>query len=437
MDAMHPRMPSDLYSGFYSGDEIREIYPERYCPGVSQFEIRAKWAQEGGEAPFVKCGARHPDYVSMTPDESAYYFYWRSMVRKGKYLRSSEGYLFLFTAEIINTDEDAERNLRMLANVVRVYGSMDPFLLDSMADACITYARIHRLKEPIVTRSGDFTVASHLITGSLSEDPIALIPQGVASRLLFASDRQFLDTEHPYGELYTECLRRIEAHELQNGGRRIVASFGKLKRSQYDIYEGFPYFGTRSRVGIESLDLTVGSKARDFLRVTLKMLIRTVRVRERKTAPLPVMYPSTYRRIISDTVEDWANGRWKTDDLEKSDLILDIRRVSAARSDLDAVSVMISSEHAEEDEETIDYEVPAGKDDDPWKAFFSMLDDIQRGYLRAAMEGGADRYLKGTGIRMSSVEEGINTIAMDTVGDAVVEDGLIYDEYKEELNRVI
>ena len=437
MKSMHPRMPSDLYFGFYSGDEIRELYPERYSPGVSQFEIRARWEQEGREAPFVKCGTRHPDYVSMTAEESAYYFYWRSMVRKGKYLKSSEGYLFLFTAEIINTDIDAERNLRMLANVVRVYGGMDPFLMDSMADACITYARIHGLKEPKVTRAGDFSVASHLITGSLKEDPIAPIPQGVAIRLLFASDRQFLDSDHPYGELYTECLRRIEAHELSMGGKRIVESFGKLKRSQYDVYEEFPYFGTRSRVGIESLDLSTGTKARDFLRVTLKTLIRAVRVRDRLSAPLPVAYPSTYRHIIAETVAEWAEGRWKTEDLERSGMVLDPRSVRSARSDLDAVSEMMFTEDPEDADEVLDYTVPAEDNDDPWKAFASMLDDVQRGYLRAAMGGGASAYLKDRGARMTAMEEGINTAAMDTVGDAVVEDGLIYDEYQEELNRVI
>ena len=68
-------------------------------------------------------------------EESAYYFYWRSMVRKGKYLRTSKGYLFLFTAEIINTDTGAKDNLRMLANVIKVYSALDQFLLDSIPAA--------------------------------------------------------------------------------------------------------------------------------------------------------------------------------------------------------------------------------------------------------------------------------------------------------------
>ena len=429
-------MPSKLSSGFYSGNDLKEIYSERFSPGVSLSEIKAKWDREGSEVPFIACGVDQPDYVSMTTEESAYYFYWRSMVRRGKYLRSSEGYLFLFTAEIINMDADAERNLRMLVNVTRVYANMDPFLLDGMADACITYAKINGLPVPRMERAGDFSVASYLLTESLRADPISPISSRVAGRLLYATDQQYMDRDHPYGDLFTESLRRIEEHERRHGGKRVVDSLGPLRRIQYDVYKQFPYLGTRSRVAVECLDLSHGSQARDFLRVTLKTLIRAVRVRDGLTAPLPVNYPATWRLIIGDTVRDWAYGRWRTEELTEGSLQLDMSSIKAARHDLNAVSDMMAIE--EEAADTEDKEdVPASEDDDPWKTLSSVLDDGQKEYLSAAMEGRAAAYLRAAGRRMSAVEEAINSAAMDAVGDIVVEDGRIIEEYDQEIRGVL
>ncbi len=430
-------MPTDPYPGFYSGEELREIYPDRYRPGVSLSEIRAHWAKEGAEAPFTECGVDQPDYVSMTNEENAYYFYWRSMVRKGKYLRSSKGYLFLFTAEIINTDADAERNLRMLVNVTRVYANLDRFLLDGMADACITYAKINGLKVPRMDRAGDYSVVSYILTDALKQDPIGLFPGRVAGRLLYPADQQYLDEDHPYGELMTQCLRRIEEFEVREGEKRIIASLGPVKRIQYDVYKEFPYLGTRSRVAAEALDLSHGSKARDFLRVTLKTLIRAVRVRENLSAPLPVSYPATWRHIIGDVVRDWATGKWKVGDLEEESLVLDMSSVRAARHDLDAVSDMMATDDGEVAEEPVEEDVPAQESGDPWQVFAASLKDIEREYLRAASEGRAASVLKTAGIRMPAMEERINSAAMDAVGDIVVEEGQLIEEYREDMGGAL
>ncbi len=430
-------MPSNLYSGFYSGDEIREIYPDRYRPGVSLSEIRAMWDREGQEAPFSECGVDQPDYVSMTPEESAYYFYWRSMVRRGKYLRSSKGYLFLFTAEIINTDTDAERNLRMLVNVTRVYANMDRFLLDGMADACVTYAKINGLKVPAMDRAGDYSVVSYIITNALRQDPIGKIPAKVAGRLLYPADQQYLDSDHPYGELLTECLRRIEDFEMREGEKRIITSLGPVKRVQYDVYKEFPYLGSRSRVAAESLDLSHGSRARDFLRVTLKTLMRAVRVRDGLSAPLPVSYPATWRHIVGDVVKDWALGKWKIENLDDEALVLDMSSVRAARHDLDAVSDMMAVDGEEADEEPVKEDVPVQESDDPWAVFASSLGDAEKEYLRAASEGRAREVLKESGIRMPAMEERINSAAMDAVGDIVVEDGQLIEEYKDDMGGAL
>ncbi len=433
---MHRRMPSNLYSGFYSGDDLREVYSERFRHVISLSEIRAKWDKEGPEAPFVECGVDEPDYVSMTTEENAYYFYWRSMVRKGKYLKSSRGYLFLFATEIINTDTDAEKNLRMLVNVVRVYSSMDQFLLDGMADACITYAKINGLKVPAVERAGDFSAVSYLVTGALRGDPISPIPDRVAGRLLYAADQQYMDRDHPYGDLLTECLRRIEAYECERGGKRIVEALGPVRRIQYEVYKEFPYMGSRSRVAVEALDLSNGSRARDFLRVALKTLLREVRIREGLPAQLPANYPAAWRIIISDTVKDWVNGRWRTEDLTEEDLVLDMSSVRAARKDLDAVSGMMATEE-DDHEDPQPQEQSAENKEDPWKVFSSMLDDRHRNYLHAALKGDTASFLRKEGMRMSAAEERINTAAMDTVGDIVVEDGRIIEEYEEDIRGAL
>ena len=62
----------------------------------------------------------------------------------------------------------------------------------------------------------------------------------------------------------------------------------------------------------------------------------------------------------------------------------------------------------------------------------SALDAVEMDYLRYGNDA-----LKGTGRRPQAVEESINNKAMDAVGDAIMEDGTVFEDYEEDVRRML
>ena len=355
------------------------------------------------------------------------------MVRNGKYLRSCKGFLYLFTCEIINNSDDPKENLRLLSNVVKVYGSVDKKLLDSMADACFTYAKLHRLKDPKVGRGYEWTIIAHEMTECLSADPIDPIPQGIVMEFMKRSDLAYVDPNVPYGELFTRILRDIEDMERHGPGTRLVDVMGTRARIQYDVYPEFEYFGDKRRTMVQTLKFSSDSSARRFIRATMLTLLREVRCKTGKNAPLPIEYPSRYRSIVKRAVDDWHAGRWKPEDLEPEIFVLDKVSVKRAASDLDAVSEMMATEE-EEDVPVIEDEIQEESEaEGPWETFASSLDIREMGYIEAALQGKGKEFARNNGMRLTAIEESINAKAMDHVGDIVVEDGNVISDYRQEL----
>ena len=395
-------------------------------------DISARWDREGDEAPIALTSIEYPNYHQLNEAETAYYFYWRSMVRKGKYLRSCKGFLHLFTCEIINNDDDPKENLRMLTNVVKVYGGLDRVFMDSVADCCFTYAKLHKLDDPKMDRGCEWPIVAYRMTECLSEDPIAPIPVKIAMQFLRGVDMGYVDDEHPYGEMLTQALRDIESMERRGPGTRLIDAMGVRTKVQYDVYVGFEYFGDRRRATVDTLKFSSDSSAKRFMRATFSTLLFEVRTRERESAPNVVEYPARYRSVIRRVIDQWRTGEWKPEDLEPETFRLDRKSVKRAEMDLDAVSEMMATEE-EEESAPVAEEKKDEVSDDPWKALASSLDDTEKGYLEAALEGKGKQYARSNGLRLTAIEEPINAKAMDHVNDIVVEDGTVICDYEQEI----
>ena len=120
---------------------------------------------------------------------------------------------------------------------------------------------------------------------------------------------------------------------------------------------------------------------------------------------------------------------------EAESMVLDRAAVDAAAADLDAVTGMMAAGGEEEETEEAPAELPEAED--PWEALASSLDGTERAFLLASLEGDGPSALRGAGRRPGEVESSINAKAMDRVGDAVMEDGAVYEEYEAEIRRVL
>ncbi|MCQ2079966.1 MAG: hypothetical protein MJZ38_07940, partial [archaeon] len=131
---------------------------------------------------------------------------------------------------------------------------------------------------------------------------------------------------------------------------------------------------------------------------------------------------------------------WATQDRPAEiKLELDEKAVSTAVSDLEEVTRLMKvdgiDEEPEEEGEQIKEE-PAPAQSNPWSEFFASLGENERTYLATCMKGrNTTSLLKQIGTTKVRMEDGINSRALDTVGDTVVEDGTIVEDYLDEMEK--
>ncbi len=92
-----------------------------------------------------------PQYSQLTLPQKHYYFYWRDMVRRGKFIKSDYSYLYLFVYEILNLPDKVppEEGLRMLCTLWREYREDLPKIDSSFATWIQDYCLVHGIPCPM------------------------------------------------------------------------------------------------------------------------------------------------------------------------------------------------------------------------------------------------------------------------------------------------
>lgn len=86
-----------------------------------------------------------PQYVQLTSPQKSYYFYWRSMVRAGKYIKTDYSYFYLYVYEILNLPDKMPKTeaLKRLIALWREYRKALPNIDVNMSlwiqDFCLVY----------------------------------------------------------------------------------------------------------------------------------------------------------------------------------------------------------------------------------------------------------------------------------------------------------
>jgi hypothetical protein len=92
-----------------------------------------------------------PQYSQLTSPQKQYYFYWRDMVRRGKFIKSDYSYLYLFVYEILNLPDKLHptEGLRLLCELWKEYRDDLPKIDSSFAAWIQDYCLVHELNCPM------------------------------------------------------------------------------------------------------------------------------------------------------------------------------------------------------------------------------------------------------------------------------------------------
>ncbi len=99
----------------------------------------------GSKCEFAQYYSYVPQYSQLTKPQRDYYFYWRTELRSGRYIKTDYSYLYLYVYEIINLPDKLppEEGIRLLCRVWRAYRKdlprIDLYFSSWVRDYCLVH----------------------------------------------------------------------------------------------------------------------------------------------------------------------------------------------------------------------------------------------------------------------------------------------------------
>ena len=92
-----------------------------------------------------------PQYSQLNSQQKNYYFYWRELVRREKYIKTDYSYFYLFVYEILNLPDIIPANvgLKILIKIWKAYRNELPKIDQNMSLWIQDYCLVHKLKCPV------------------------------------------------------------------------------------------------------------------------------------------------------------------------------------------------------------------------------------------------------------------------------------------------
>lgn len=399
-----------------------------YIDTATKEEMAEHASKRGTPSDYVKSGIWTPSYRAMSPEALNYYLHWRENVRRGRFLKSDMGYIRLFVSELITFNKDPKNDLALMSRLVSEYKDVNILQIGTIGDACVCYAVLNKIPLPKVEILRDRELIMFQTYDALCTEGIGhLSVRNLMNLFYIEAD---LSDDIPYDALYRRIISEIEVALSRNDDGYRLKDTLKPTRSGSDVYNGLIYYGNRRRFNVmypkDLMTSTVGGILRDALVI---MLCGCGCMRA---------YSESDDDIVSITAinvtQGFLDGRIR---LEDAGFSLDPELIEESQKDLDAVTRMMRV-----DDEPIEDTVPdvVEHTTEPatgWEGLSASLTDIMRGYIVSIMDGSSDSFLKRNGLRRTAIEKEVNTLAMDMVGDIILEDGTLIEDYLDEIEEMI
>lgn len=399
---------------------------------------------------YVPSKMTHPDPSLLSKEQIDYYVYWRARTLEREFLDVDSGYMWMRLVELINLGEDREDTLIRLEDLSRAYGKDKE---DLVCKTAMEYAVAKNLPIPD-TPSVDLPIwIQHNVYERLRKLPIEYLTPAMLDMLTLWNDQKYLDSldMDDFHSIVNIALRNLDYHLMETGNKRLIDMVGSIrpKTIHVEMFRTLYYQDPDDRsIDFAMRDFSTCAEIRTYVATVYKAVARYMRKRVGQTAPqIPGSFSEEWRNIVSDAVNEWYMDRDSArESARRSRMILDRDAVKSATEDLDVVtdlmyiddgpagidpgSVVISNDKVE---------APVVEVKTGWSGLEKALDEGQKAYLKAAMESASDakKTAKEHGSSMGKMESAINEIAMDTVGDIIVEDGKIIEDYENEVRSII
>lgn len=412
-----------------------------------------------------------PQYEQMTVSQMAYYLYWREEVRKGIYLKTDLNYLLLYIYEIINLPEKIppEKGAVILSRLWAAYRSdffyLDQYLGEWLCDYCL----IHQV-------SPDFSVLEIFLNEIAKKVSIPefYMQNGEIPFGLIAVTASYDYKKSKFYEQYAASYDQSIPKVMQNVVNRFILpnleSYGILPLSF--IHESFAgaIVCHDSKFKIETLRYAINrgsAKNKGDLRTLFANMIKLCENQVRaavgvKSRFSPTGIPEPLKKaILSDFDAIFPNRNTKKkpeDESEEAYMALyepkqngpaDITRALAIEQEAWETAHLLSTPEDEIAEESLmppetapenmfSFDITDTLPDGDFDFISTVLSKEQQRALSAAFNGDFSAYCRKLGKMEETMRAEINEIAMEYIGDILIEeDWTILEDYMEDVQYAL
>lgn len=448
---------------------VQELTRER------RFVKQAKeWEQREGEPslymPFM---SYWPTFEQMDEAQQSWYFYWRSELRQGRYPFTDLSYIFVYLYELIQGVgwEDPEQGYNQLMELWNAYQSMFPKLSNYIAEWVCDFVLLHKLDLPLMdivmrsssAKSGELydlelkrilenepskLQLEHILTFSdydlqrskfyisggraLMEDYVPKVVALVDSYLRKTTGKNLIDTFYKgNGKTIERYLFRSAVYDAELYGRTLPLRIFQLRKCPPLRY----YITQLIRCTENKLRELHHFKGRlrgiSLLKET-QMLIERFLEKEyieaiKPTRPVISIDPERLATLQKDS-EEVRSMLTVEDELMVEDVAQNMESEVEEALEQEQVDVQDIASYTDSDREIV-WDT-SGLDED-WLLFVGQLGQAHLEALYAIQErsGRLNEIAEKYGTMPALLLDEINELAMETIGDLVVDGESIVEDY--------
>lgn len=379
---------------------------------------------------YVASGYINPSYDTFSREQFDYYIYWRTQFRKGRNLETDDGYIRLFIAETVSCSDDPNEALQILKRLRDTYPNH--YLERSISVAIVEYSVIFGI--PVEdTQYAYESLLNGVACMCMGREPMLEMTSDVLSSISGMDKRAIDDLGKEGIAAINSSLRRIDSERIALGIPPTLELFNVQIISHsafYAMRRDFPMPSYNS--SYRTFVVKKNSSLRSYISNTVRLVATFISKFSGKKVTLKI--PKYHGERTVKIIETEVMKAFGLDPKRKKKLELDPSALKSAQDDLSAVTEMMSSE--EEGKEEIHEE---DVQESGWDVLAAKLDDNQMKYLASALDDGSRcaTIAKGCGKTVSKMEDSINSISMDTVGDVIVENQSVIDDYRDDVIAIL
>lgn len=452
----------------YDGDGA--VAHVRIMPWHTRFSFYDPFAERAARFWSKKCQKRDsisffsymPQYDQMNGDQFLYYLYWRDRVRHGEYPSADFSYILLYLYEIINLSNKIRPTLgaELIALVWAAYRDMYPYLDKYAGEWLCDYCLIHKVTVPHKALLPIMPEAARVV--SIGE---MLLPIGTDREegIVFSCSAYNYKKSKYYSaspSLFDEHMKKGVAAgaEVYFSGD-LYSNLPPIRVVRDSFSGAIASYGTKFKVELEYRCALRSQRTKEVSTGIVKLCENNIRaqlgiksrfskinipvdVERAINAYFDAALPTRYQKTKKDAAEDEYMYLYEPEQVG----IADISRAAKIEDDAWQTAIELDGDNIETSEDND--EIDLGADDMESSAMLenmyseaegdmsqlvSSLSDELRTVLIAAIDGGFKTACAEARIIPSDAERRINEMSYDIIGDAVMSNGEIIEDYRDDI----